>query len=67
MIDVLSALMADPESGKILVVEYLPKDRLITLSIENEEKVSSFVIDDPDSMKVIGELISSCGDNLASS
>ena len=64
MIESLSMVIDDPESNKKLLVDYLPQDKLITISIDGYESLYSFIINDPKTMMALGDYLYAAGENL---
>ena len=64
MIESLSMVIDDPESNKKLLVDYLPQDKLITISIDGYESLYSFIIKDPKTMMALGDYLYAAGENL---
>ena len=64
MIESLSMVIDDPESNKKLLVNYLPQDKLITISIDGYESLYSFIIKDPKTMMALGDYLYAAGENL---
>ena len=64
MIESLSMEIDDPESNKKLLVDYLPQDKLITISIDGYESLYSFIIKDPKTMMALGDYLYAAGENL---
>jgi len=64
MIESLSMVVDDPESNKKLLVDYLPQDKLITISIDGYETLYSFIINDPKTMMALGDYLYAAGENL---
>lgn len=64
MIESLSMVVDDPESNKKLLIDFLPKDKLITISIDGYDSLYSFIINDPKTMMAIGDYLYAAGENL---
>jgi hypothetical protein len=64
MIESLSMVVDDPESNKKLLIDYLPQDKLITISIDGYDSLYSFIINDPKTMMAIGDYLYAAGENL---
>ena len=64
MIESLSMVVDDPESNKKLLIDYLPQDKLITISIDGYDSLYSFVISDPKTMMAIGDYMFASGESL---
>ena len=54
----------DPESNKKLLVDYLPQDKLITISIDGYESLYSFIVNEPKTMMALGDFLYAAGENL---
>lgn len=54
---VLTMEVKDEKTNKSLVVEYVPSDNAITISIDGYDTLYSFVIDDIDTMRDVGDFI----------
>ena len=54
---VLTMEIKDEKTSKNLIVEYAPSDNAITISIDGYDTIYSFVIDDVDSMRDVGDFI----------
>ena len=64
MIESLSMVVDDPESNKKLLIDYLPQDKLITISIDGYDSLYSFIINDPKTMMAVGDYLYAAGENL---
>ena len=64
MIESLSMVVDDPESNKKLLIDYLPQDKLITISIDGYDSLYSFVISDPKTMMALGDYLFASGESL---
>tara|TARA_R100000655_G_scaffold109339_1_gene163552 strand:- start:127 stop:324 length:198 start_codon:yes stop_codon:yes gene_type:complete len=64
MIESLSMVIDDGESNKKLLVDYLPQDKLITISIDGYESLYSFIINEPKTMMALGDYLYAAGENL---
>ena len=64
MIESLSMVVDDPKSNKKLLIDYLPQDKLITISIDGYDSLYSFVISDPKTMMAIGDYMFASGESL---
>ena len=64
MIESLSMVVDDPESNKKLLVDYLPQDKLITISIDGYESLYSFIVNEPKTMMALGDFLYAAGENL---
>ena len=54
---VLTMEIKDEKTSKNLIVEYAPSDNAITISIDGYDTLYSFVIDDVDTMRDVGDFI----------
>ena len=54
---VLTMEIKDEKTSKNLIVEYAPSDNAITISIDGNDTLYSFVIDDVDTMRDVGDFI----------
>lgn len=54
---ILTMEIKDEKTQKNLVVEYAPSDNAITISIDGYDTLYSFVIDDKETMRDIGDFI----------
>ena len=54
---VLTMEINDEKTSKNLIVEYAPSDNAITISIDGYDTLYSFVIDDVDTMRDVGDFI----------
>ena len=54
---VLTMEIKAEKTSKNLIVEYAPSDNAITISIDGYDTLYSFVIDDVDTMRDVGDFI----------
>lgn len=54
---ILTMEIKDEKTQKNLVVEYAPSDNAITISIDGYDTLYSFVIDDKETMRDVGDFI----------
>ena len=64
MIESLSMVIDDGGSNKKLLVDYLPQDKLVTISIDGYESLYSFIINEPKTMMALGDYLYAAGENL---
>ena len=64
MIESLSMVVDDPESNKKLLIDYLPQDKLITISIDGYDSLYSFIVNEPKTMMALGDFLYAAGENL---
>ena len=64
MIESLTMVVDDPESNKKLLIDYLPQDKLITISIDGYDSLYSFIINEPKTMMALGDFLYAAGENL---